>query len=89
MIEFTGITVQETVDVFGTDEQVTNIISNITVSDDNLDTACEQAARQVYERNTHRRIHSVYIGSYKDSGHGYYCGWKNLNRSFEKGIMRL
>lgn len=89
MIEFTGIVVKETVDVFGTDHIVTNIIPNMTVLCEDLDTACEQAARQVFERNTHRQIHSVHIGSYKDSGHGYYVGWKSVNRVFEKDEMRL
>ena len=89
MIEFTGITVNETVDVFGIDHEVTNIISNITVSCDDLDTACEQAAIQILKRHPNRRIHRVNIGLYKDSGHGYYTGWKSVSYSFENDKMRL
>ena len=77
------ITVTETVDVFGSDEVVTNIVPHVETDTPDFDDACKRAAEQVFAKYPNRNIHAVHLGLYRDNLY-YYEGWKGVSRTFEK-----
>lgn len=77
MIEFTGITVQEVVDVFGELHEVRNIIENVQIDDNVLDRAVRKAAEQITRNNAHRELISISISMWKTQSFCY-TGWRSV-----------
>lgn len=89
MIEFSAITVQEIIDIFGELHEVTNIIGNVSINDKDLSRATRKAAEQIALRNAHRELISISIGLWKTPT-SYHTGWKSVpNGTFETKDMAL